>query len=57
MIGYAIRIDELMDKDQLEEEYVFIEVQETKDRYPIPTAFSAYAHYMNINLGNERFEL
>ena len=57
MIGYAIRIDELMDKDQLEEEYVFIEVQETKDKYPIPTAFSAYAHYMNINLGNERFEL
>lgn len=57
MKAYAVRIDELTDADTYKkEDYLFVHPKETEERYPIPSAFSAYAEYLNIKLGNEKFE-
>lgn len=53
MTGYMIRVDELAhDKSGM----LFVEVKDSEENYPIPAAFSAYTKYMNIRLGNDRFE-
>lgn len=52
MIGYVIRVDELEEQD---EGLLFVDVRETEEKYPIPSAFGAYTKYMNMRLGNERF--
>lgn len=53
MTGYMIRVDELVhDKSGM----LFVEVRDSEENYPIPAAFSAYTKYMNIRLGNDRFE-
>ena len=54
MIGYAVRVDEL-EKSEQQEEIQFVHPNETQENYPIPSAFAAYAGYMNMKLGNERF--
>lgn len=62
MIGYQVRADELMkegacglaaDGRQPGEghDYIFIDPEETKNRYPIPSAFAAYADYMEMKRG------
>lgn len=54
MTGYAIRVDELEhseDKSGL----LFVEREETQDRYAIPAAYAAYTGYLDIKLGNEKF--
>ena len=61
MIGYQVRVDELMKADlagagrEQEEErstdYIFIDPAETKSRYPIPSAFAAYADHMDMKRG------
>lgn len=57
MKAYAVRIDELLESGMnAKEEYLFIHPKETEERYPIPSAFFAYAEYLNIKLGNEKFE-
>ncbi|MBO4987242.1 MAG: A/G-specific adenine glycosylase [Lachnospiraceae bacterium] len=57
MVAYAVRIDELLEKGiDTKEEYLFIHPKETEAKYPIPSAFLAYAEYLNIKLGNEKFE-
>lgn len=35
---------------------IFVEACDAKERYAIPSAFAAYANYMNIKVGNERFK-
>lgn len=35
---------------------IFVEVKETEENYPIPTAFQAYTKYMRIRLGNEKYK-
>ncbi|MDE7435145.1 MAG: A/G-specific adenine glycosylase [Lachnospiraceae bacterium] len=53
MIGYSIIIDET------EGDYgdlLFVSVEETEARYPIPAAFSAYAQYLKLRLGNEKYK-
>lgn len=50
MKGYAVLIEEPEHKDLL-----FVEAQDSEKRYAIPAAFAAYAKYMNIKIGNERF--
>lgn len=53
MNGYMIKVDELtQDRSGM----LFVDVKDSEDNYPIPAAFSAYTKYMNIRLGNERFE-
>ncbi len=58
MKGYVVRVDELAPKALTEEtaDWLFIEPWETQERYPVPTAFSAYTGYLNIKLGNEKYE-
>ena len=41
MIGYAVRVDELAEKKN-PGDMIFVERQEAKDRYPIPSAYRAY---------------
>lgn len=53
MTGYSIIIDET------EGDYgdmLFVSVEETEARYPIPAAFSAYAQYLKLRLGNEKYK-
>ena len=66
MSGYAVLLDEwedsknkkaegIEDTEMSQGDYIFINPIETKERYPIPSAFSAYAKYLDIKLGNKRF--
>lgn len=54
MKGYAVRVDELTQKP--ETDLIFAEGGETEERYPMPAAFGAYTEYLNIRLGNSRFQ-
>ncbi len=56
MKGYAVRVDELAPKSPMEEPWLFIEPSETREQYPIPSAFAAYVPYLNIKLGKDNFE-
>lgn len=53
MIGYAIRVDELckLEKASASGELLFIDPMETQSNYPIPSAFAAYADYMEMKRG------
>ena len=54
MIGYRIRVDEL--ERACIEEMIFIHPEEIQEAYPIPAAFETYTNYINIKLGQEKFE-
>ena len=57
MIGYQVRVDELSASDPRmqggvgKDEYIYIDPAETRSRYPIPSAFAAYADYMEMKRG------
>ena len=53
MTGYVVRVDELTENKS---GMLFVEVKDSEERYPIPAAFAAYTKYMNIRLGNEKFQ-
>ena len=57
MIGYAIRVDEFVDRETIDEEHklIFVEPEMTEREYPIPSAFDAYAKYYHIKLGKSVF--
>lgn len=53
MTGYAVSLEET---DQMEDSgFLFIETKETEAQYPIPAAFAAYAEYLDIALGEEKY--
>lgn len=54
MQGYMIRVDELEPKGSSREteDWLYVEPEETRERYPIPSALAAYASYMNMRQGN-----
>lgn len=58
MKGYMIRVDELEHGNPGEDSrnWLFVEPCETEEKYPIPSAFSAYTGYLKIRLGKERYE-
>ena len=56
MKGYMIRVDELASKEDMDQEWIFVEAMETRERYPIPAAFAAYVSGLDIKLGKENFE-
>ena len=58
MKGYMVRTDELEHGRPGEEieDWLFIEPSETKEKYPIPSAFAAYTKALSIKLGKERYE-
>ena len=54
MTGYVVSLAET--EEGSHEDLFFIEAEETEEKYPIPAAFAAYARYMNIVLGQEKYE-
>jgi len=58
MKGYQVRVDELAPRTRNEntKDWLFIEPCETQEKYPVPSAFSAYVPYLNIKLGKDSFE-
>lgn len=57
MKGYMIRVDELEPGRPGEDirDWLYIEPVETRERYPIPSAFGAYTKYLSIRLGKDRY--
>ena len=53
MTGYAILVEEPGDTDQTD--FLFVEAADSKEHYAIPAAFAAYASYMGIKIGQEKF--
>lgn len=53
MKGYAVRVDELERKEDkaASEGWIFIDRAEAREKYPIPSAYAAYAGYLDIRLG------
>ena len=56
MIGYAVRVDELEPVGGTKDGLLFIEPSLTEKEYPIPSAYAAYTGYLQIRLGNDKFE-
>ncbi len=59
MTGYMIRVAQLDDKDGKigkKPGYVFAEAEVSEKKYAIPAAFSRYTKYMNIHLGQEKYQ-
>ncbi len=59
MIGYVIRVEEPEMRQQVQsgsqkDDLLFVNAEDAKEKYAIPSAFAAYAKYMNIFLGNEK---
>ena len=52
MNGYAILVEE---PEQNGNEILFVEAWDSQERYAIPAAFAAYARYMGIKIGQEKF--
>lgn len=59
MKAYMVRVDELEHRTPGEEirDWIYIEPEETRERYPIPSAFEAYTKYLSIRLGKDRMDL
>lgn len=56
MKGYAILVEETAENAKPgENKLIFVEAADSEEKYAIPAAFAAYAEYMNIKIGNERF--
>jgi A/G-specific adenine glycosylase len=57
MTGYIVSLEETENMENIDQRGLFfIEAEETMEKYPIPAAFAAYARYMNIVLGQEKYE-
>ncbi len=54
MIGYRIQVDELEITNK--KELLFIHPEEIEHQFPIPAAFEKYAKYVNVRLGQEKYE-
>lgn len=54
MIGYSIRVDEL--ERSCKEEMLFVHPENVEKAFPIPAAFEKYAKYVNVRVGQEKYE-
>ena len=54
MTGYSIRVDEL--EKSCTENMLFIHPEEVQNEFPIPAAFEIYVKYVNVKIGQEKFE-
>lgn len=54
MTGYAIKVDEL--EKNCKEEMIFARPQEIQENHSMPAAFEGYTDYVNIKLGQSKFE-
>jgi A/G-specific adenine glycosylase len=56
MTGYAVRVEDEAFSDgkmcaEKPGELFFVEAEDARERYAIPSAFAAYAEYLNIKIG------
>lgn len=54
MVGYSIRVDEL--EKSCTENMLFIHPEEVENEFPIPAAFEKYVKYVNVKIGQEKYE-
>lgn len=54
MIGYMVKVEELESAEN--HGMLFVEPSRTEKEYPIPAAFGAYTDYLQIRLGQEKYE-
>lgn len=54
MTGYSIRVDEL--EKSCTENMLFIHPEDVENEFPIPAAFEKYTKYVNVRIGQEKFE-
>ena len=62
MEGYAVLVEEAdfesekcEDKKKEKDPLIFVDAKNSAEKYAIPSAFVAYAKYMNMKLGRDRF--
>ena len=55
MIGYQIRVDEL--ENSCTEKMLFVHPEEIQAEYPIPAAFETYVKYVDVKIGQEKFQM
>lgn len=55
MIGYRIRVDEL--EKSCTEKMLFVHPAEIQAEYPIPAAFETYVKYVDVKIGQEKFQV
>ncbi len=55
MKGYMIRVDELT-RGETPKDWVFVDREETKKEYPIPSAYAKYMKYLQVTIGYEVFQ-
>lgn len=53
MVGYCVRTDELSEQSAAAEraDFIFVEKEEIEKNYPLPSAYAAYAEYLDIRQG------
>lgn len=58
MKGYLVRVDELEYRTpgQAVADWIYIDPAETREKYPIPSAFGAYTGSLSMKLGKDRYE-
>lgn len=54
MKGYAVLVDEL--EKYRGNDMIFVEPKQTEEKFPIPAAFAAYTDYLQIKLGQEKYQ-
>lgn len=54
MTGYQIRVDEL--ENSCTEKMLFVHPEEIQAEYPIPAAFETYVKYVDVKIGQDKFE-
>lgn len=58
MVGYVIRIEDFEEEKNKKnpEEWIFVDKFHAQEHYSIPAAFATFAKYMDIQLGQEKYE-
>lgn len=56
MTGYAVFVDSFSLEEHTPEGVLFVDARDVAKRYAIPSAFAAYAKYMQIDLGAKRLK-
>lgn len=56
MTGYEVRVDELarLENGENNQGLIFIDPEETKTNYPIPSAFAVYAEHVDMRRGGKK---
>ena len=55
MVGYSVRVDEL--EKSCTEDMIFIQPEDVEKEYPIPAAFEKYVKYIDVKIGQEKYDV